>query len=71
VYIEWIGRSEDRDKLWAVVSTLMNIWFSKCVANFVTSWGNIRFKDFAARSQLLTGATSSLSTHSQMYYRIM
>ena len=34
-YVEWICLSEDRDKWWAVVGTLMNICVSKCVAKFV------------------------------------
>ena len=69
-YVEWNGLSELRGKWLVAVGTLMNICISKCVAKFVTSWGNIRFKDFSARSQLLTSATRSLSTQNQMYYRI-
>jgi len=45
----------------------------KCVGNFVASWRNISCLRALphAVSQLLTTAANSLSTHNQLYYRIM
>ena len=52
----------------------MNIWVSKNEGNFLKGCRSINISRSTllhAVSQLLTAATSSLSTHNQMYYRIM
>ena len=41
--IDWIFLVEDREKLWDAVSSVMNIWISNSVGNYLTNWGYISF----------------------------
>jgi hypothetical protein len=40
VGFSFIHLAQDRDRLWAVVNTVMNIWVPYKAGNFLTIWGN-------------------------------
>jgi hypothetical protein len=41
--MEWIDLVQDRDRRWAVVNAVMNLWVQHNVGNFLTSWGTVSF----------------------------
>jgi hypothetical protein len=41
--VDWISLVQSRDKWWAVVSRVMNIWVVLNVWEFLTSWATVSF----------------------------
>jgi len=35
--VDWMHSAQERDQLWAVVNTVMNLWVSQRAENFLTS----------------------------------
>ena len=42
-YMDWIGRAQDRDRWWMLVSAVMNLWVPRNAGNFLTSCKPVSF----------------------------
>jgi len=41
--LAWTDVAQDRDRWWAAVNVVMNLWVPQNVGNFFTSWKTISF----------------------------
>ena len=41
--LDWSYQAQDRDRWWALVNTVMNLWVPYNGGHFVTNWGNFCF----------------------------
>jgi hypothetical protein len=41
--IDWINLAQDRGRWWALVNTVMNLWFPSNAGNFLSSLGRFSF----------------------------
>ena len=41
--IEWIDLTQERDRWWALVNAITNLWAPYNVGNFLTSWEPVNF----------------------------